>query len=224
MPDSFLPIARRLAVGAGIWLAACGGDDEGTRAPVGPTGPVELRVEGFLNDRGERFDRGDEVTLSCSGGISVVFGPGSNGRLENWILQPPGTCNKAKQCGYIALTVTSKASGADRVVQGATTTLAAPIEAGEHELFARLIADDSEPFVQDGSEVSDVLEVVSFVAADGCDSSGSGGGSSSGGSGGSGSGSGTGGAAGSRSDASGGAAGAGEGLSGMGGQAGADQG
>jgi len=102
-------------------LSACGGDDDGNDEPVGPSGPVELRIEGFMNNQGESFDRdADEVVLSCDGSINVLFGPRSGADLENWVLRPPGACESFVQCGYIVLSATPEGGEVGAVAPAAS--------------------------------------------------------------------------------------------------------
>ena len=190
-------------------LSACGGDDDASTTPVGPTGAVSLTIEGFLNNQGQRFERDDEqVTLSCGGGINVLLGPRASGGLTNWLLRPPATCESFRQCGYVALSLTEAGSEDEVVVNGATTTLAVPAGVGRYEIMVRLLTDMGEPFLQQQEPVTDSLEGVEFVAAENCAGSG-GAGTGGTGSGGTGTGGETGGFAGASPGGQAGMAGAG---------------
>ena len=206
-------------------LSACGGDDDGSDEPVGPSGPVELRIEGFMNNQGESFERdADEVVLSCDGSINVLFGPRSGADLENWVLRPPGACESFVQCGYIVLAATPEGAEATRTA-GASTTLRVPVSAGVHRLDAVLYDGEDEEFLQDGEPVEDSLSGVEFSAPIGCaPATTSSGGTSSGGSssGGTSSGGSSSGGFGGEGGAAGAAGAAGE--AGAGGAAGAAQG
>jgi len=169
-------------------LSACGGDDDGNDEPVGPSGPVELRIEGFMNNQGESFDRdAAEVVLSCDQSINVRFGPRDGADLENWVLRPPGACESFEQCGYIVLKATPEA-GEPVYTAGASTTLRVPAGTGVHRLDAVLYDGEDEEFLQDDEPVEDSLSGVEFSAPVGCEpgttssgGSGSGGGTGSGG-------------------------------------------
>lgn len=201
-------------------LSACGGDDDGNDEPVGPSGPVELRIEGFMNNQGESFDRdADDVVLSCDGSINVLFGPRAGASLENWVLRPPGACESFEQCGYIVLSGTPE-GGSPNYTAGASTTISLPVGAGPYRLDADLYTGEGEPFLQDDEPVQDSLSGVEFSAPVGCEpaTTSSGGGSGGNGSGGNGSG-----GSGTSSGGSGGAAGEGgaAGAAGAAGEAGA---
>jgi hypothetical protein len=156
------------ALGAAL-LNGCGGDDDASSTPVGPTGPVTLKIEGFSNNQGQRFDRDDEqVTLSCGGGINVRLGPRASGGLTNWLLRPPGACGSFRQCGYVALSLTQAGSNDKILVSAATTTISVPAAIGRHGIVARLLTDIGEPFLQEQEPVSDSLEQVQFVPAEDC--------------------------------------------------------
>lgn len=223
-PSPLLPKRAALLLAACSLLSACGDDDDDDNTPVGPSGPVELSIEGFLNNEGESFDRdAGEVVLSCDGTINVRFGPRSGSSLQNWALRPPGACESFDQCGYIVLALTPEAGGASKYVAGASTTLLVAGSPGRQRLDADLFTGDGEPFLEDGEPVEDSLSGVEFVAADGCPSpttasGGTGSGGSSTASGGSAGATATDGSAGSAGDA--GAAG----QAGGGGAAGAAQG
>ena len=211
-----------LLFAACLGVSACGSDDDDANTPVGPSGPVELSIEGFLNDRGESFERdAGEVVLSCDGTINVRFGPRQGATLKNWVLRPPGACESMKQCGYIVLTVTPSAGGKPNVVAGASTTLLSTASPGAARLDASLRTGDGEPFLQNQVPVEDTLSGVEFVAPSGCDPTTT---TSSGGTGSGGSGTASGGASSvSSTTGSGGAAGA-AGQAGGGGAAGDVQG
>jgi len=167
-------------------LSACGGDDDGNDEPVGPSGPVELRIEGFMNNQGESFERdAANVVLSCDGSINVLFGPRDGADLENWVLRPPGACESFVQCGYIVLKATPEA-GEPAYTAGASTTLRVPAGSGVHRLDAVLYDGEDEEFLQDEEPVEDSLSGVEFSAPGGCEpattstgGTGSGGGTSS---------------------------------------------
>lgn len=163
------------ALGAAL-LNGCSGDDDASSTPVGPTGPVTLKIEGFSNNQGQRFDRDDDrITLSCGGGINVSLGPREPGGLTNWLLRPPATCESFRQCGYVALSLTEAGSDAEVVVNAATTTISMPAAAGRYRIAARLLTDAGEPFLQDQEPVTDSLERIEFVPAEDCAGIGTGG-------------------------------------------------
>ncbi len=202
----------------GAVALACGGNGTKTTGAIGPTGDVALEIVGFVNQRGEHYEREDSpVVLSCDTTVSVQFGPPDGaGALNNWLLRPPGTCESYAQCGYINLSATPQDGGAKVVVNGATVTQELEASPGDYLLNARLIGPDGMDFLQDEQPVRDSLE-VRFASAENCEpqSSGSGGTSSGGTSSSSGGGGGSGG------EGMGGAAGA-AGEAGMSGAAGAE--
>lgn len=150
-------------------VGACGSDDGGNDAPVGPSGPVELVIDGFSNNQNQSFDRdADEVVLSCDGTINVRFGPRSGTSLKNWALRPPEACGSYKQCGYILLTLTPEAGGSPKRIAGASTTLLVPASPGRQRLEADLYTGDGEPFLQDKLPVADSLS-AEFVAPVDCE-------------------------------------------------------
>ena len=146
-------------------VSACGGDDDGSNSSVGPTGPVELSITGFLNNRGEAFDRDAErVELSCDGTINVLLGPRSGDSLTNWLLRPPGACESFEQCGYVVLIATPEAGDSPTVMASASTSLVVAPATGRHDLLVELLTGDSEPFLQDNEPVRDTLSDVLFSA------------------------------------------------------------
>lgn len=146
-------------------VSACGGDDDGSSNPVGPSGPVELSITGFLNNRGEDFERDAEsVVLSCDGTINVLLGPRSGDSLQNWLLRPPGACESFEQCGYVLLRATPEAGGPPTLMASASTSLVVTPDTGRHDLLVQLLTGDSEPFLQDDEPVQDTLSDVVFSA------------------------------------------------------------
>lgn len=180
--SSVLPHPALCFVLLGTLFGACGGDDSGASTPVGPSGDVALTVTGYRNDDGERFD-GDEspVTLSCAGGINVLFGPTSGGTLKNWLMRPPGTCASYKQCGYLSLTLTPQGGGDPILVSAASISVEVDPPPGRYALEAQLFTGDGEPFLQDEEPVSAEVGDVEFLANGSCASGGAGGSGGSGG-------------------------------------------
>ncbi len=152
-----------------LLVSACGSDDDGSDTPVGPSGPVELSITGFLNNQDQSFDRdAGQVVLSCDGTINVLFGPRSGSSLKNWALRPPGACESYKQCGYIVLTVTPEAGGSPKRAAAANLSLLASVSPGRQRLDAVLFTGDDERFLQANEPVEDTLSGVEFVAPGDC--------------------------------------------------------
>lgn len=223
-PRPWLSTRSALLFAACVTVSACGSDDDDDDTPVGPSGPVELTITGFLNNRDESFERdADQVVLSCDGTINVLFGPRSGSSLTNWALRPPGACESYEQCGYIVLAITPEAGGSTKYAAAANLSLLVAVNPGRQGLHAELFTGDEERFLQDSKPVEDSLSGVEFVAPSDCapattGSGGTGSGGSSSSSGGSAGATSTGGTGGSAGDA--GAAGA----AGAGGAAGDTQG
>lgn len=166
---SLVPERLCLLLSACLTVSACGSGDNGNNTPVGPSGPVALSITGFLNDRGQSFDRdGDSVVLSCDGTISVLFGPRSGSSLRNWALRPPGACESYKQCGYIQLTITPEAGGSPKHAAAASLSVLVPMNPGRQQLDAELFRGDGKPFLQNKAPVEDTLSGVDFVAPSDC--------------------------------------------------------
>jgi len=168
-PRPWLPTRSALLFAAGLTVSACGGDDDGDDTPVGPSGPVELTITGFLNNRDESFEPdAGEVVLSCDGTINVLFGPSSGSSLKNWALRPPGACGSYEQCGYIVLAITPEAGGSTKYAAAATLSILVAVSSGRQQLEAELFTGDEERFLQDQEPVKDSLSGVEFVAPSDC--------------------------------------------------------
>lgn len=159
---------RCLLLAACLTLSACGGDDDGSDTPVGPSGPVELSITGFLNNQNQSFDRNGQVKLSCDGSISVLFGPRSGSSLKNWALRPPGACESYEQCGYIVLAITPEAGGSTEYAAAASLSVLVAPSPGRQSLSAELFTGDGERFMQGGDPVEDSLSGVEFVTPSDC--------------------------------------------------------
>lgn len=152
-------------------------------------GPAALNILGAQNTNGTKFLSTDpEINLVCDARVTILLGPKSStpGLLDNWNLRPPATCGNVSQCGYIHVEFLDKEG--DLLLQGDQANIAPVFDLSGMDpskvskIVARLMTGDTaEPFLQDGSEVSDSWKVRIDGPAGECSVDATGGASASGG-------------------------------------------
>jgi hypothetical protein len=141
-------------------VAACGDDDDEEAAPPPPP---TIQIVAIQPAGADPWDGGSALTLGCDPERRVVV----ETQLENWTLQPPGTCGTSN-CGYQVLRVDPESDSEQLAASAASRILvslsALPSPTGSHTFRVELRGGISHAPATDGGEV--VASQVTLEVAD----------------------------------------------------------